>query len=146
MYGGFLYCLNYEEYKKKESELDEKIKQLSVESEDDEDIVALDEAYIIRVDDEDYMIDDNQYYLLLIGDHHFDTDYIEEVLYGNEEAYARYKELNKKESKDMSSEELAEVVHLQSQFIAQEPDDVEVFEEMVYEGNTEYGEMLKQIF
>ena len=46
----------------------------------------------------------------------------------------------------MSSEELAEVVHLQSHFIAQEPDDVDVFEEMVYEGNTEYGEMLKQVF
>ena len=56
------------------------------------------------------------------------------------------KELNKKESKEMSSEELAEVVHLQSHFIAREPEDAEVFEEMVYEGNTEYGEMLKQIF
>lgn len=146
MYGGFLYCINYEEYKKKESELDEKIKQLAVENEENEDIVALDEAYIIRVDDEDYRIGDNLYYLLLIGDHHFNADYIEDVLYGNEEAYARYKELNKKELKDMTSDELAEAVHLQSRFIAQTPDDAEVFEEMVYDRNTEYGEMLKQIF
>ena len=145
MYGGFLYRLNYEEYKKNEIEMDEKIKKLSVESEDEE-IEALDEAYIIRVDDEDFMIDNNQYYLLLVGSHRFNADYIEEVLYGNEESYARYKELNKKESKDMSGEELAEVVHLQRYFIAQEPDDESIFEDMVYEGNTEYGEMLKQIF
>jgi len=145
MYGAFLYRLNYEEYKKNEVEMDEKITQLSVESEDEE-IEALDEAYIIRVDAEEFMIDNNQYYLLLVGDHHFDADYIEDVLYGNEAVYARYKELNKKESKEMSSEELAEVVRLQSHFIAQEPEDESVFEEMVYEGNTEYGEMLKQIF
>ena len=145
MYGGFLYRINYEEYKKNELEMDEKIKKLSIEGEN-EDIEPLDEAYIIRVDDEEFRIDGNEYYLLLIGDHRFDADYIEDVLYGNEEAYARYKELNKKESKEMSSEELAEVVHLQSHFIAQEPDDVDVFEEMVYEGNTEYGEMLKQVF
>lgn len=145
MYGGYLYRLNYEEYKKNELEMDEKIKKLSIEGED-EDIEPLDEAYIIRVDDEEFRIDGNEYYLLLIGDHRFDADYIEDVLYGNEESYARYKELSKKESKEMSSEELAEVVHLQSHFIAQEPDDVDVFEEMVYEGNTEYGEMLKQVF
>jgi len=145
MYGAFLYRLNYEEYKKNEIEMDEKITQLSVESEDEE-IEALDEAYIVRVDDKDFMTDNNQYYLLLIGDHHFDADYIEDVLYGNEASYARYKELNKKESKEMTSEELSEVVHLQEYFIAQEPEDESVFEEMVYEGNTEYGEMLKQIF
>lgn len=145
MYGAYLYRLNYEEYKKNEIEMDEKIEQLSVESEDEE-IEALDEAYIIRVDAEEFRIDDNQYYLLLIGDHHFDADYIEDVLYGNEEAYARYKELKKKESKEMSSNELEEVVHLQNRFIAQEPEDESVFEEMVYEGNTEYGEMLKQVF
>ena len=46
----------------------------------------------------------------------------------------------------MTSEELAEVVHLQSQFIAQEPDDEYVFEEIVEEEKTECGEMIKQIF
>ena len=145
MYGGFLYRLNYEEYKKNEREMDEKIKKLSVEG-DDEEIEPLDEAYIIRIDAEDYMIDNNRYFLLLVGDHHFDADYIEDVLYGQEAAYARYIELKKKETKEMTSEELAEVVHLQSHFIAQEPEDESVLEEMVYEGNTEYGEMLKQIF
>ena len=117
MYGGFLYRLNYEEYEKNALEMDEKIKKLSVEGEDEE-IEALDEAYIIRVDDEEYRINDSEYYLLLIGSHRFDADYIEDVLYGNEESYARYKELNKKKSKEMSGEELAEVIHLQSRFIA----------------------------
>ena len=151
MYGGFLYRLNYEEYKKNESEMDEKIKQLSVES-DDEDMEALDEAYIIRVYDEEFMINDifmindNQYFLLLVGDHHFDADYIEEVLYGKEASYARYKELNKKEVKDMSLEEIEEEWRLQSYFIAHEPKDASVLEEMVYEKDTEYGEMLKRIF
>ncbi|MBQ7956111.1 MAG: hypothetical protein IJ282_10230 [Lachnospiraceae bacterium] len=145
MYGAFLYRLNYEEYKKNELEMDKKIKMLSEEGEDEE-IEALDETYIIRVDDEEFRIDDNEYYLMLVGSHRFDADYIEDVLYGNETDYARYKELKKKETKEMTSEELAEVVHLQSQFIAQEPDDVDIFEEMVYDGNTEYGEMLKQVF
>ena len=46
----------------------------------------------------------------------------------------------------MSGEELAEVVHLQSHFIEQDPEDESVFEEIVEEGKTEYGEVLKQIF
>ena len=145
MYGAYLYRLNYEEYKKNELELDEKIKQLSVES-DDEEIEALEEAYIVRVDDEEFRINGNQYYLLLIGDHHFDADYIEDVLYGNEEDYARYKELKKKEFKKLTIEEKEETIDLQSHFIAQEPDDESIFEDMVYEGDTEHGEMLKQVF
>ena len=36
MYGAFLYRINYEEYKKNELEMDEKIKMLSVEGEDEE--------------------------------------------------------------------------------------------------------------
>ena len=112
-YGAFLYRLNYEEYKKNELEMDKKIKKLSVEGEDEE-IEPLDEAYIIRVDDE--------------------------------EDYVRYKELKKKEFKTMTLEEKEETIELQSRFIAQEPDDECVFEDMVYEENTEYGEMLKQVF
>lgn len=91
-------------------------------------------------------IDGNQYYLLLIGSHRFDADYIEDVLYGNEEDYVRYKEMKKKDFKKMTIEEKEEKLELKSQFIAYDPDDVDVFEEMVYEGNTEYGEMLKQVF
>lgn len=145
MYGAFLYRLNYEEYKKNELEMDEKIKMLSEEGEDEE-IEALDEAYIIRVDDEEFRINDNEYYLMLVGSHRFDADYIEDVLYGNEESYTRYKELKNKEFKTMTMEEKEETIELQSQFIAQEPDDECVFEDMVYEEDTEYGEMLKQIF
>ena len=144
MYGAYLYRLNYEEYKKNEIEMDEKITQLSVES-DDEEIQALDEAYIVRVDDEEYRINGNQYFLLLIGDHRFDADYIEDVLYGNEEDYVRYKEL-KKDFKSMTTTEKEEVLDLQSRFIAHEPEDEAIFEDMVYEGDTEYGEMLKQVF
>ena len=48
MYAGFLYRLNYEDYRKREQELDEKIKQLALEN-DDEDITPVDEAYIIRI-------------------------------------------------------------------------------------------------
>jgi len=145
MYGAFLYRLNYEEYKKNELEMDEKIKMLSEEGEDEE-IEALDEAYIIRVDDEEFRIDDNEYYLMLVGSHRFDADYIEDVLYGNEEAYVRYKEMKKKDFKKMTIEEKEEKLDLKSHFIAHDPEDASVFEEMVYEGNTEYGEMLKQIF
>ena len=46
----------------------------------------------------------------------------------------------------MTMEEKEETLNLQSHFIAQEPEDVEVFEDMVYEGTTEYGKMLKQVF
>ena len=53
MYAGFLYRLNYEDYQKREQELDEKIKQLALES-DDEDITPVDEAYIIRIGGDKY--------------------------------------------------------------------------------------------
>ena len=84
MYGAYLYRLNYEEYKKNESETDERITQLSLENEEEE-TEALDEAYIIRLDDAEFMIDGNRYFLLLIGSHRFNADYVEDVLYGKEE-------------------------------------------------------------
>lgn len=147
MYGAFLYQLNYEEYKKNELELDEKIKQLSIES-DDEEIEALDEAYIIRVDAEDVVRCNSKYYLILIGDHHYDAEYIEDVLYGQDLSYARYKELDKKfsEGEELTSEEWGEVMRLQNNYIAYEPEDVDALEEIVYEENSEFGQMLKRIF
>ena len=136
MYGGFLYRLNYEEYKKHETEMDEKIEQLSLESEDEE-IEPLDEAYIVRVDEDDIAVGDKGYFLLLVGDHHFDADYIEEVLYGQEPSYARYRELQEKESKEMTREELIEAMNLQEEFSPNEAEDVEAMEDIVAEGKTE---------
>ena len=144
MYGAFLYRINYEEYKKNELEMDEKIVRLSVES-DDEEIEVLDEAYIVRIDGEGFE-EDNKFFLLLIGDHHYDAEYIEDVLYGQDPSYVRYKELGEKPFEVLATEERRELIRLQNKYIAREPEDVEALEEVVYEGPTEYGEMLKQIF
>jgi len=61
---------------------------------------------------------------------------------------ARYKELDKKasESEELTSEEWGELLRLQNNYIAHEPEDVDALEEIVYEKKTECGETLKKIF
>ena len=143
MYAGFLYRLNYEDYQKRELELDAKIKQLSLES-DDEDITPVDEAYIIRIGGK--KTSESGYFLLLVGDHHYDAEYIEDVLYGQDETYARHKELQKKDVRAMTWEELQEGSSLWEKFAPDAEGDLTEIAEGIVEGETDYGEVIKQIF
>ncbi len=143
MYAGFLYQLNYENYRKREQELDEKIKQLAQES-DDEEITAVDEAYIIRIGGE--KISASGYFLLLVGDHHYDAEYIEDVLYGQDETYARHKELQKKDVRAMTWEELQEGSSLWEKFAPDAEGDLTEIAEMIVEGKPGWGEVVKRIF
>lgn len=143
MYAGFLYRLNYEDYQKREQELDEKIKQLALES-DDEDITPVDEAYIIRIGGE--KTTESGYFLLLVGDQHYDAEYIEDALYEQEETYARHKELQKKDIKAMTWEELQEGSSLWEKFAPDAEGDLTQFAEWIVEGRTGCGEVVKRIF
>ena len=136
MYAGFLYRLNYEDYKKREQELDEKIKQLSREN--------VDKSYIIRIGGE--KISASGYFLLLVGYHHYDAEYIEDVLYGQEETYARHKELQKKDIKVMTWEEMQEGCSLWEKFAPDAEGDLSEIAKMIVEGKSGIGEIVKQIF
>ena len=143
MYAGFLYRLNYEDYQKREQELDEKIKQLALKS-DDEDITPVDEAYIIRIGGE--KTSESGCFLLLVGDQHYDAEYIEDALYEQEETYARHKELQKKDIKAMAWEELQEGSSLWEKFAPDAEGDLTQFAEWIVEGRTGCGEVVKRIF
>ena len=147
MYGGFLYRMDYEDYKKREHEIDEQIKRLSLES-DDEDIVPIDEAYIIRIDEceVDYEISARGYFVLLVGEHHHDVDYIEKVLYGDDMSYLRYRELLNKEIKAMTSEEIQEEGTLREKFLPLSNEDLPGILEEIVAGESDCGEVIKQIF
>ena len=136
MYAGFLYRLNYEDYRKREQELDEKIKQLSREN--------VDKSYIIRIGGE--KISASGYFLLLVGDDHYDAEYIEDVLYGQEETYARHKELQKKDIKAMTWEEMQEGCSLWEKFAPDAEGDLSEIAKMIVEGKSGIGEIVKQIF
>ena len=142
MYAGFLYRLNYEDYQKREQELDEKIKQLALES-DDEDITPVDEAYIIRIGGE--KTSESGYFLLLVGDQHYDAEYIEDALYEQEETYARHKKLQKKDIKSMTWEELQEGSSLWEKFAPDPEGDLTKFAEWIVEGKPGCGEVVKRI-
>ena len=143
MYAGFLYRLNYEDYQKRESELDEKIKRLTQES-DKEDITPVDEAYIIRIGGK--KMPEEGHFLLLVGDHHYDAEYIEDVLYEQEGTYARHKELQKKDTTAMTWEEMEEGCSLWEKFAPDAEGDLTEIAEAIVEGKTDWGEVIKQIF
>lgn len=147
MDGAFLYRLNYEAYKKQEAEMDAKIMKLSEEGED-EDIMPLDEAYIIKLDteDEDFYIQDSGYFVLLIGDYDFDCDYADDIIYGLEESYARYVELKNKTKDEMTLELLEECVDLKEYFTPYQDEEVTEIMDEILSGEADYGEVIKQIF
>ena len=136
MYAGFLYRLNYDDYRKREQELDEKIKQMCREN--------VDKSYIIRIGGE--KISTSGYFLLLVGDHHYDAEYIEDVLYGQEETYARHKELQKKDISAMTWEEMQEGCSLWEKFAPDAEGDLSEIAKMIVEGKSGIGEIVKQIF
>ncbi len=148
MYGGFLYRLNYEEYQRRQSEIDEKLIKLSEES-DNEDIIPLDELYIIRFntkDNDEFAIQDSGYFVLLIGDYNFDVDYAEKVIYGLDDSYARHIELKKKESNTMTTAEMDESFGLLEYFTPYEAEEVLEIAEEILDGEADYGEVIKQLF
>ena len=148
MYGGFLYRLNYEEYKKKEAEIDVKLKKLSEEDEENEDFAPIEEAYIIKLDteDEDFYIQDSGYFVLLVGDYDFNYDYADDVIYGLEESYARYVELKNKSKDEMNEDLLWEKVELKDYFTPYQEEEVAEIIDEILEGEADYGEVIKQIF
>lgn len=148
MYGGFLYRLNYEEYQKRQAEIDEKLIKLSEESEN-EDIVPLDEVYIVRFDtenNEEFAVQDSGYFVLLIGDYNFDIDYAEKVIYGLDESYARHIELKKKEPNTMTASEMDESFDLLEYFTPYEAEEVLEIAEEILDGEADYGEVIKRLF
>ena len=149
MYGAWLYRLNYEEYKNKEKEIDEKLKKLFEENEDDEDIEPLDEAYIIRFDtenNEDFSVQDSGYFVLLVGDSNYDYEYADNVIYGLSERYSEYIELKNNDIEAMDSATLDKFYELDSYFTPYEDEDVNEITEGLFSGECDHGEVIKTIF
>lgn len=152
MDGIFLYRLNYEEYKKKEAEIDAKLMKLSEEDEEDEDIMPLDEAYIVRFDtedNEDFDVQDSGYFVVLIGDYDYNTDYAEEVILSLDDSYARYKELKSLDKDKITDKEalsaVVDLMNLNDYFFIGEGEADEIIDEILA-GEADYGEVIKQIF
>ena len=160
MYGVYLYRLNFEEYQKRELEIDEKIKRLSVESEDENDeYEALDGAYILRVnkklplvdmeDDEDngFMLDPGCF-VLFVGDSHYDSQYADEVIFGLDSRYEKYKEWDKVSISSLKDEEREEFYVLNHHvFNVYFEEAGRVADEIVFnKEKSEYGEVIKKLF
>lgn len=148
MYGALLYRLNYEEYQKREAEIDEKIKKLSLEG-DDEDIMPLDEAYIISLnteDEEEYTIQDKGYFVVLIGDYDFDREYADEVIFGIDKDYARYLELDKMDIESMESNAVDEKFRLRERFTTYEDEEVSDILDEIMNEECDFGRLIKRIF
>lgn len=160
MYGAYLYRLNFEEYQKRELEIDEKIKRLSVESEDEDDeYEALDGAYILRVnkklplvdmedeDDEDFMLDPGCF-VLFIGDSHYDNQYADEVIFGLDSRYEKYKEWKDMDSSLLDDEAINERYKLSnSVFYVYFEEAGRVADEIVFnKEKSQYGDVIKKIF
>ena len=168
MYGAYLYRLNFEEYQKRELEIDEKIKRLSVESEDEDDeYEALDGAYILRVnkklplvDMEDDMEDDEEddeeddfmlepgCFVLFIGDSHYDNQYADEVIFGLDSRYEKYKEWDGMEISKLDDESKDEWYKLSdSVFHVYFEEAGRVADEIVFnKEKSQYGDVIKKIF
>ncbi len=154
MYGCLLYPLNYEEYQKKEAETDAKLCKFSEENgeyeESDEEFLLLDEAYVVKLDVDFFEPDtamETEYFLVLIGDVRFDQKGLCDVLYGWSEEYAKYQELAAKDTKTMDEEEVFQLYRLSTSFGFIEAADLgEEFEEIMEGNESDFGEIVKQIF
>ena len=153
MYGCLLYPLNYEEYQKKEAETDEKLCKFSEEMgeyDENEEYLLLDEAYVVKLDVDFFEPDtamETEYFLVLIGDVRFDQDGLCNVIYGWSEEYAEFVKLKAKDRDALDKEELFKCYQLSTRFGFIEAADLEEeFQEIMEGAESEFGQIIKQIF
>ncbi len=145
MYGGYIYKLNAEKYEQRKEELLAKILEFSEEefNFDDEEFEPLDEAYVVAMRTEK---DEEELYLVLVGDSHFDEDTLKNLLYGDEEMYQRYCRLDRKPEGEKWSEEERECLRYGSNHYNIWEDLEEDVQAVLYDGDEDLGRLVTKIF
>lgn len=145
MYGGYIYELNEEKFEQRKEEFLAKIAEFGEEAWnfEDEDLEPLDEAYVVAMRTEE---DKEQFYLVLVGDSHFDEDALKDFLYGDEEMYQRYCLLDRKpEGEAWSEEERESLYYGIAHYVIQEDLEEDV-QAVLYDDEEELGRVITRIF
>ena len=145
MYGGYIYELNEEKFEQRKEEFLAKVAEFGEEAWnfDDEDLEPLDEAYVVAMRTEE---DKEQFYLVLVGDSHFDEDALMDFLYGDEEMYQRYSLLDRKpEGEKWSEEEQESLFYGIAHYVIQEDLEEDV-QAVLYDDAEELGRVITRIF
>ncbi len=145
MYGGYIYKLDADKFEKRKEEFLSKIAEFGEDewNFEDEDLEPLDEAYVVAMRTEE---DKEQFYLVLVGDYHFDEDALKDLLYGGDEMYQRYCRLDQKpEGEEWSDEERKSLRYGMDHYVILEDLEEDV-QAVLYEGNEELGRVVTRIF
>ena len=145
MYGGYIYELNEEKFEQRKEEFLAKIAEFGEDEFkfDDEEFIPLDEAYVVAMCTEE---DKEQFYLVLVGDYHFDEEALKDLLYGDEEMYQRYRKLAQKpEGEEWSEEEQDSLLYGIAHYVMLEDLEEDV-QAVLYDGEEETGRVVTRIF
>ena len=145
MYGGYIYKLDAEKYEKNKEALHAKILEFGEDefNFDEEEFEPLDEAYVVAMRSEE---DEEELYLVLVGDIHFDEEALKELLYGDEEMYQQYRRLDEKpEGEKWSEKEQACLLYGLDHYNIWEDLEEDV-QAILYEEAEELGRLVTKIF
>lgn len=145
MYGGYIYKLDADKFEQRKEEFLSKIAEFGEDkwNFDDEEFIPLDEAHVVAMRNEK---DEEQLYLVLVGDIHFDEDSLKEFLYGDEEMYREYCRLDQKPEGEEWSEEEIRCLRYGSYNYNIWQDLEEDVQAVLYDGNEELGRVITRIF
>lgn len=145
MYGGYIYKLNAEKFEQRKEEFLAKIAEFGEDkwNFDDEEFEPLDEAHVVAMRTEK---GEEQLYLVLVGDIHFDEDALKELLYGDEERYREYCRLEQKPEDEEWSEEEIRCLGYGSYNYNIWQDLEEDVQAVLYDGDEELGRVITRIF
>lgn len=149
MYGCWVYPFNYEEYLKKEEEIDSIIKGFGEEefAFDEDEFEPLDEAYIVELDLEAYGAEYTGHYFVAIGTSHYDYEKLEATICGLDADYAKHLELKGREYSSFTEEEKEVCFVYADKFSMIEGNELgEEFEELMSGEDVSCGKIIKKIF
>lgn len=145
MYGCWVLPINYEEYNKREDEIDGILKGFG---EDDfscgEEFEPLEAAYLIELtmEEEEY----EGHYVAVVGDSHFNEEKLCSVVFGLEKEYTKYNELKGRDFKKLTDEEKMKLASLALRYPMLEGSEIEELEELLDGEEVSCGKIVKRIF
>lgn len=144
MYGCWAFPINYAKYEEREEEIDGIIKGFGEDAfAYGEEFEPLDAAYLVELNvEEEY----EGYYVVIVGDSHYNEEKLCAVVFGLEEEYAKYSELKGKDFKKLKDEEKMKLVSLASHYSLIEGDDIDELEELLDGEEVSCGKVVKRIF
>ena len=152
MYGCWVYPFNYEEYLKKEEEIDSLIKGFGEDefAFDEDEFEPLDEAYIVELNIEGNEFNEDGYkgyYFVEIGTSHYDYENLDATIFGLDAEYEEHLRLKGTPYDDMTDEERDLNFAYSDKFAVLEGCEMgEEFEELMNGEDVSYGKIIKKIF